>query len=399
MLKRLLPRLTGWWLPLVPASAVLLIATACGSATSAAGGKSALTVGVIGEETGSQAPTVVPQVNGMVAWGKVINAMGGLHGRPVKVDVCDGQSTTTGTLTCGHKLSSDGIILSEGTTGQVTAVSKQLRLAGKAVLTPDPTLNPPAGSNLFQSVPPLSAGVRTFLGTAKLNGIKSVGLLTTDDASGIAISNAVGGAAGRLGLKVSKQLIAPDATDATVQVQKLLSAKAGMIYDGVVGSEGVVGLKALKALGVTAPIVVNAGDVYPSFLTAAAGSIPGQIYGAPPSNYAVADLLKGADHAALQTFENQYQKALHKPMDLTMTNFIGVVQASNAANILLELGPDPALSKVESFLRSHTVGGVAPLRFPASGLQVVGQQVGLAEAKPGSKQWGACVTSAVLRCP
>lgn len=403
MLSRLWRHPAGRWLPLVPATATLLLGAACSTtspaAGTAAGTKPTLTVGVIGEETGFEAPTVVPQVNGMEAWAKVINSLGGLDGHPVKLDVCDGQSTTTGTLACGQKLSSAGIIISEGTTGQVTAVTKQMQRMGKVVLTPDPTLNPATGSNLFQTVPELSAGVKTFLKTAKLNGIKSLGLVTTDDASGIAISKAVGGAAAGLGLKVSRQLIAADATDATVQVQKLVSARAGMIYDGVVGAEGVVVLKAVKALGLTLPIVVNAGDVYPAFLAAAKGSIPDRIYGAPPSNLAVTSLLTGSEHSAFETFEKQYKKALGKPMDLTTTNFIGVAQASNAANILLKLGAGPALPKVESFLRSHAVGGVVPLQFPAAGLQVVNQSVGLAEAKAGSQLWGACVTSAVLRCP
>ncbi len=335
----------------------------------------------------------------MVAWAKVIDALGGLDGHQIDMDVCDGQSSTTGTLACGQKLSGDGIIISEGTTGQVDAVTLQLQRAGKVVLTPDPTLNPPAGSNLFQTVPELSAGVKTFLGAAKLNKITSVGLVTTDDASGIAIIKAVGGAAGRLGLKVSSQLIADDATDATVQVQKLMAAKVGMIYDGVVGAEGVLVLKAVKALGVKLPVVVNAGDVYPAFLAAAAGSIPGQIYGAPPANLAVTDLLEGSEVAALQSFEKQYQKALGKPMNLATTNFIGVVQGSNAAHILLALGRNPSLSATESYLRSHVVGGVVPLQFPATGLQVVTQPVGLAEAEAGSQLWGGCVTSAILRCP
>lgn len=402
MPNRMYPGMAGQWRVLVSASAVLFTAVACSSATtggSAAGGKSTLTIGVINDATGSQAPTVVPQVNGMVAWAKVIDALGGLDGHQVKMDVCDGQSTTTGTLACGQKLTGDGIVISEGTTGEVDAVAPQLLRSGKVVLTPDPTLNPPAGSNLFQTVPALSAGVKTFLTTAKINKITSLGLVTTDDASGIAITKAVDGAAGHLGLAVTSQLIADDATDATVQVQKLLSARVGMIYDGVVGAEGVLVLKAAKALGVKVPIVVNAGDVYPSFLAAAAGSIPGQIYGAPPANLAVPGLLQGSEATALQTFEKQYKKALGKPMNLATTNFIGVVQGSNAANILLALGPNPSLSATESYLRKHKVGGVLPLQFPAAGLQVVSQTVGLAEAHADSRLWGACATSAVLTCP
>ncbi len=386
-------------LPLVVATAGLTPASAASrpSRSSSAG---TLNIGVIADEVGVEAPTVMPQVRGMLAWQKVTDARGGLDGHHVSLDVCNSGSTVTGSLLCAGKLASTGIVIDVGTTGEVAAVAPQLQSAGKVVLTPDPTLNPSPGSNIFQTVPELATGVRTFLGAAVSNHINAIGLITTDDASGVAIQGAVHGAAAHFGLSVTGELIAPDTTDATVQVEQLAAAHVGMIYDGVVGLTGTVVLKAIKEVGLRLPVVVNAGDVYPSFLAAASGSVPGRIYGAPPSNLAVPGLLNTGQHGAFVRFEALYKKVTGSAMNLVTTNFIGVVQASTAAQILLGLkGNSAPLARTEKYLLSRSIGGVIPIRFATSGPQVVVQVVGLAEATGSSKLWSACVSSSLLRCP
>jgi ABC-type branched-subunit amino acid transport system substrate-binding protein len=240
--------------------------------------------------------------------------------------------------------------------------------------------------------------VKTFLGAAVKNGFKSVGVITTDDASGIAINGAISGAAKGLGLLVTSELIANTATDATVQVEALQAANVGMIYDGIIGTGGAVPLRAAKQLGMTTPIVVNAGDVYGTFLAAAKGSILGSIYGAPPSNLAVPALLNHAQYLSFQSFDKRYKKVTGKLMNLATTNFIGVTQASTAAEILLNVGATPSLARAENYLLTQRIPGILGVRFTASP-QVVADPVGLAEASSTALVWGACKNSAVLQCP
>lgn len=368
-----------------------------GTTTSAPAKKAPYTIGLIAAATGALASSNITVIRGTQAWVKVIDAEGGLTGHKINIEFCDSQSTVTGSVACVTKVQNAGIVIFPGTPGQMAAVAPKLKALGKVGLTPDPAINPPAGSNIFQSFPSLATGVASFLKAAVASGVKSLGLVVTDTAEGTAISHGVGAAASHFGVSVTTEKISPTTQDATVQVEQLHAANVGMIYVGIVGLTAAVVLRAIDSLGLSVPVVVNGGDVYPSFLSATNGQMPATIYGAPPTNTVVPGLLTKSQSKAFATFKAAYKKVYHKDFSVVTTSFTGAAEASNVAEILLHLNGGGSLSQTEKYMLTHVVGGLVPLKFTKNPQDAIAP-IGLAEAKRGAKTWSPCVTSSLLHC-
>lgn len=402
-MRRLFPSLR---LPVVAATLALASLTACGggsssSSASAGGGsgKGDLAIGVIGDTTGSGSSVTIPQLAGVQAWAKVQNAHGGLQGHHIRIDVCDAASSVTRALNCVPKMADDGIVISETLTGEVKAEDPALAKQGKVAFTLNPTIMPASGSSIFQASPAFGAGIKAIFSAAKARGISSVGVVTTDDASGQAIEGVVNGIGSALGITVRTEHVQASTVDATVPVSKLLQSHVGLVYAGIPGTGAVAVLSAMQTLHTDVPVAVNAADVNARFLAAAAGKRPDVVYGAPYSNLEVIPLLKGATRDAIQGFTKDYRKVAARPLDLKQTDLAGAVVASAAANALLALGDDPSADDVKSYLRSKTVPGLVALRWPANGPQVVNNlAVSIAAAKAASDSWGACPSSGALQC-
>lgn len=395
--------------PRPPAVVALALAVAglaaCGGSSSSSGagasssGDGEFVIGVIGDTTGSGSSVTIPQLAGVQAWAKVQNARGGLQGHRIEIDVCDAASSVTRALNCVPKMADAGVVISETLTGEVKAEDQALAKQDKVAFTLNPTIMPAEGSSIFQASPAFGAGIKAIFSAAKSKGISSVGVVTTDDASGQAIEGVVDGIGSGMGLAVKTEHVQASTVDASVPVSKLLQSDVGLIYAGIPGTGAVAVLRAMQTLRTDVPVAVNAADVNSRFLAAAAGKRPDLIYGAPYSNLEVIPLLKGDTRDAIRGFIKDYEKVAGHPLDLKQTDLAGAVLTSAAANVLLALGDDPSADDVTSYLHSKTVPGLVPLRWPAGGPQVVGNlAVSLAAAGAGSDSWGACPSSGPLPC-
>lgn len=383
-----------------------LVLSACTTSTSAGsqGGSSSastINVGVIADMTGTYSAQGDPDlVRGIDDWVTVVNAHGGLDGHMVKADVCDTTSTILGASTCAHQLSNTGDLLAMVVPAEISAANRVLASDGKVVFTQTPLENPAQGSNLYQVVPPLTSYLKTFIAAGVASGRRSLGLIVTDDASGVGITKGIEGVAAGLGVKVFTKAIPSDATDATVQVEQLEADRVGMIFDGGVGTAGIGILRSIKQLGLTSmPVGVEAGNVQDEFLTAAEGTIPGQIYGPPNSEFSFPVLLSGQDAKAAAAFEAQFKSVTGHAMDTSTSSLFGALLIDWAAHLLAGAGSDPSLSDAQAYLRSHALSGFAPLRFPATGPQDSAQSLILAEAQNGAKAWTTCIPGGPLMCP
>jgi ABC-type branched-subunit amino acid transport system substrate-binding protein len=395
----------------VAASSCVLLA-ASGAATSspalAKGAKRAvgvraapITVGLMSDMTGTYSVMNENVNNGIFAWVKVTDASGGLDGHQVVLVKCDTGSSITGALTCAQKMENVGDVIEENVPGEIAAAIKVLRSEGKVVFTQTPLENPPYGSNLFQVVPSLAGFIKPYLAAGKLSGIRRVGAIVTDDASGIGITAALRGVTRQLGQSLYVQSIASNATSATVQLEQLEADHVGMIFDGGVGSTGIGVLRSMKLLGLDrVPVAVQSGNVSDQFLSAAAGAIPGQVYGVPNSLFSFPSMLTGKYAKAAAAFMAKYKKVTGQPFDTATTSMFGAVLINAAAQLLVDVGPTPRRNVAERYLHTHVLQGLEPLKFPPHGVQdALNVPLRLAEAKSGARQWGPCLPGGPLKCP
>lgn len=373
-----------------------------GSSTSGSGSKptkAAFNIEYIGDLSGTDAEQNVPEAAGLKAWAQTVNATGGVSGHPVHISTCDSTSSTTGAVTCAQQVpKSVGVVIEEGSAGEVKAGPPILQGKGKLVLTDVPTANPAPGSNLFQVSQPLANDVAADVAVLKKSGVTNIGVLSTSDATGQAVSAIFSGVAHKLGVKVEVQEIASSAVDATVQVSQLRADHAGALYIGMLGEPAVAGMRAAHTLNWSGPIFVLPADVTQTFIGAVKSFMPPEIYGQPPSAFQLVPVLTGSDRAALNNLMSSYKKVSGKAWDTNTQAPITAFLGSLAGTVMQKLGPDPTLSSAESFLLHGTVKTpLGPIAFPSKKYQDGNLPAPIGEATASPLQWGQCATSSTLK--
>jgi ABC-type branched-subunit amino acid transport system substrate-binding protein len=378
---------------------------ACGSSSSSASSaalkltKAPFRIEFIGDLSGPDAEQNVPEEAGIKAWAQTVNATGGVAGHPIDITTCDAASSTTGAVTCAQQVPSDvGVVVEEGVAGELKAGPPILQGKGKLVLTDVPTTNPAPGSNLFQVSAPLASDMLADIALLKKNGITNIGVLTTSDATGQAVSGIFNAAAPKAGVKVEIQEIATSAVDATVQMSQLQADHAQALYVGTLGEPAVAAMQAAHTLNWSGPIFVLPADVTQTFIQTIKTSMPSALYGQPPSDYQLIPVLSGAPRAKFDQLEAAYKKVTGRAWDTNTQAPITAFLGSLAATVMQHLGAVPTLSQAESFLLKGTVSTpLGPIAFPSTKFQDGNLPAPLGEATASPLQWGPCTSSATLK--
>ncbi len=380
---------------------VALFVAACGSSTSSAsdGGSAAFTVGYIGEYTGAGASQNVPELEGLNAWAKARNAEGGYNGHPVKVISCDSTTTVPGAVACTSKMNDAGVVIVGGVTGEVVAAAARLRSQDKVVFTNNPTLNPEKGSNLFQVPPNSAGGIALALKTVKASGIDTMGVITTDNTTGISLGKTLDAEAPKAGVKVSTELMSLKATDATVQLSKLKAAKVGSLYIGMLGAPAIAAMHAVATLGFSGPIFVLAANVQPHFLVSIKQAMPPAMYGVPPDVYQTPMLLTGTAKAGVEKLKADYAKAAGQDWNDDKLSLVTPFIAEVAMNVMDQLGPSPTLKQASRLLTTKTLDtALGSISFSDPNVQDGNLPAALAMATSAQPVWVACASSSLLTC-
>jgi ABC-type branched-subunit amino acid transport system substrate-binding protein len=260
----------------IPAAlaAVALIAAGCGSDDSGgSGGDGGAAADVLGAENAASGDPVkigwvstgqtqaidtsdeIAAAQAVVAYAN--ERLGGLGGRPIELVVCEDKNTPADAQACGNKFISEGVsAVAAGTTGQIDGVLSVVAPAGIPagvnLVSSQVALGTP---NVFVWSNPVSAyGVPAAFAREEKIDSAAVVVIDVPGASGPAkrLAPAFWGNAGSEAAVVP---IAPGTADMTPQVQAAENAGPGMYY--ILGDPTFCSsaIRAIKTLGIKAPIV------------------------------------------------------------------------------------------------------------------------------------------------
>lgn len=218
-------------------------------------------IGAIVSTTGGLASLGIAERDGILLAQKVVNAAGGIDGRPLEVIVEDDSSNPDAAMSKINTLvHSEGVKAVVGPTGiaQTVAIGA-LTQASQVPLLAFTGLGPPVEASrncVLHLTPAQELNARALLSYVRDNGGKRAGVLH-DSGYG----QVIWGAMSKLGTEYGVEFVQVEkfelsATDATAQAAKIKAAEPDMVI--VLSSQG-TGFRNLRQVGVTQPIVAVHG--------------------------------------------------------------------------------------------------------------------------------------------
>lgn len=384
-----------------------VVLAACGSSvagqagsngTSAnSGSTKGYSVGVIADLTGPAASLGVPQANGVKFWADEVDGTGGIGGHPVKLVTCDSTGTAQGGVSCASKMAGVPIVINLALIGEVNASLPSL--TGSIVLATTPLLFPSKSKNpnAYQTEPTIGQSDGLALAAAQKNGIHTVGVIATDDATGTGAVKAMQAEAAHFNVNLVVQYVTESVTSATVQMTKLLSAHAGMVFVAAPGGPAAVVAQAYKSLGMTQPLVVTTADVTDPFLKSIASVNLEALYGVP----AVAILpaaLEEPYRTKTAALIKKYQTKAGKPLDYPTA--LGYYTGQAAGDIIAATGYGASLATMEKYINTHKLPtdlGSLDFTDPASNIET-GLNPAFVQMASSKTSWEPCKSTSSFQC-
>ena len=385
---------------------VLALATAllgaCGSASTTSGtappSKSAYKVGVIADLTGPAATLGAPQIAGVRAWADAVNSSGGIHGHRVVLSSCDAGGTSQGGVTCASKMTGLPVVIDTSLIGSVVAalpsLTHSLVFATTPLLLPTKTKDP----NAFQTEPTIGVTDSVMLAGAQRNGIHTVGIVATDDATGTVAVKALQAESSRYNVSLQVQYVPENLTDATVQVTQLNADHVGMVFVAAPGAPAAAVLRAYKNLAMSQPLVLTSADVTNAFLASVTSLHVTHFYGAPATGAIVTTSLTQPYKSDTQAFFNQYSKSTGKAVDYP--TLLGYYTGQLAGDVIGSIGYSATLPAMEHYVDTQPLPTlIGQLRFDNAPSNVEsGANPALVEVNSSGTAWGPCTSSARFQC-
>ncbi|KKW42691.1 MAG: Branched chain amino acid ABC transporter [Candidatus Magasanikbacteria bacterium GW2011_GWA2_56_11] len=260
-----------FFIPAAVAAILMLVGAGCGNSSgeNTAAGKTAgpIKIGFVGPMTGDAASYGENMQAALNIAVSEVNSAGGINGRRLEIITEDGQCDTKTALNAGNKL-----ILTDNTPVILTLCSTEsLGVApvaenNKKVLLSPASTNPKltdAGDYVFRLI-----ASDSFQGKyvaeyvyQKLNKKKVAILFNNDSEWSAGVKDVFRKTFTDLGGEiVAEQGVKADGRDYRTEILKIKDADPELVYFPGMVNSGMVGLKQLKELGVTAPIL--GGDVW-----------------------------------------------------------------------------------------------------------------------------------------
>jgi branched-chain amino acid transport system substrate-binding protein len=210
----------------------------------------------------------------------VVNAAGGVHGRPLQFDIHDDQSRSDVAVALVRDLIAQHPAVIMGRTLDATATAIAPLLAnGPVFYSFSPGVIPAPRSYLFAASATLESNNISKLAAIHDLGYKRMAVLTETDATGkhnLAFTNEFFASPASRGMQlVASEAYAPDDTgDLAAQVAAIRNAHPDGVTLWANGTAFAVALRALATAGLNLPVFTSQTDANPAQLAALGGALP-----------------------------------------------------------------------------------------------------------------------------
>jgi branched-chain amino acid transport system substrate-binding protein len=314
-------------------------------------------IGAIVSTTGGLASLGIAERDGILLAQKVVNAGGGINGRPLEVIVEDDSSNPDAAMSKINTLvHSEDVKAVVGPTGiaQTVAIGA-LTQAAKIPLLAFTGLGPPVEASrdcVLHLTPAQELNARALLSYVRDNGGKRAGVLH-DSGYG----QVIWGAMSKLGAEYGVEFVQVEkfelsATDATAQAAKIKAAEPDMVI--VLSSQG-TGFRNLRQVGVTQPIIAVHGTALYEVVRSMGGAADNIVH----AEFLIAEDPQPNQAEFVKAFEQEYGRL---PKHFEAAGWDAVMAVVEA---LKTTGPEPAGGALCTTLRKPYPGVFATYDFSA----------------------------------
>ncbi len=265
--------------------------------------------------TGAAAVAGVPVSQGVRVLEQMVNAAGGVNGRPVKFNILDDQSSPQIAVQLANDLIAKKVpaILGPLSTASCGAVATLVEKSGPLMYCVSPFIKPAIGGYVYAGGPADIDGAAVVLRYFRERGMTRFAMLNSTDASGQALDNAFVEAFALPENKgitlVAHQHFAPSATSTSAQIADIKAANPQVLISWMIGAPFATVLRGAHDGGLDVPIVTNGANGSAAFMTQVASFLPKEVdFASYPASLASA-ASKGI--AAAQAAQTKAFEAAH----------------------------------------------------------------------------------------
>ena len=289
---------------------------------------------------------------GMQAAEDVINADGGINGKPVRFVYHDDQTSPQVAVQWVNQLSKEPLIMGSEIAAMCNAMAPLLE-NGPFTYCLSPAINPKPGSYMFSTLVPLRYIAPIVLRYLHSQGWNRVALLVGTDATGQEATQSFEQAF-KLPENADMKLVKlvhfnPTALNVSAQMTEISEAKPQAVIGWAVGAPAGTILKGFVQAGIDLPLVISHGNVAPSFMKKYADVLPKRLYmpaglgSLNGENITIDPRLAKPRAAYLKAMKNRGavpESAIDAGWDPVML----------AVDALRHVGPNPTPAKIRDYL-------------------------------------------------
>jgi branched-chain amino acid transport system substrate-binding protein len=261
----------------------ILVAAALLCCVTFARGADTRDINVILPLTGNGAFLGKAEQQALVQYEKMVNASGGIHGKPVKFVFHDDQSSPQLAVQLANqvKASNPPVILGSALVALCNAMAPLMK-EGPLLYCFSPGIQPASGSFIFSSSTSTKELAGALLRYFGRKGWKKVALITTTDATGQDASRNFKSLVGSEGHKdvelVAEAQFNPSDVSAAAQIQRLKGANPDVLVAWSTGGPVGTIFKAIHDAGVEVPVATTNGNMTYAQMAQYAAFLPRQLY-------------------------------------------------------------------------------------------------------------------------
>jgi branched-chain amino acid transport system substrate-binding protein len=338
--------------------AALSAAAALILATPARAGDDAVQLNIILPLTGSGAFLGTQEKTALEVLEKVVNQSGGIHGRPVHLNIFDDQSSPQVSVQNLNQIlaSNPPLVLGSAVMANCNAIIPLVK-NGPVEYCFSPTLHPEPGSYVFTGNVASYDGMHAMVRFFRLKGWKRVALITSTDATG---QDAVRGFTATFAMPensdvtlVEHEQFNPTDISVAAQIERMKAAGPQVLLVWTTGTPLATVLKGIIQAGLELPVATSFGNQTYAQMRQYADFLPKDLYIASSAwpQHGTAKLAPGVD-AAKHQFYDAFAAAGLVADSASVQSWDPAMVAITA---LRELPPDPTADQLRGHL-SHMKG-------------------------------------------